>query len=66
MTPFEILGLVLAATSGVGWVNKRFFGLPSSVGLLAAGLLAGSALLVAADRVPARRRRSNVGVADAL
>ncbi len=44
MTPFEILGLVLAVTSGVGWVNKRFLGLPSSVGLLAAGLLAASGL----------------------
>ena len=44
MTPFEVLGLVLAVTSGVGWVNKRFLGLPSSVGLLAAGLLAASGL----------------------
>ena len=50
LTPFEVLALLLTATSGVGWVNRRFFGLPSSVGLLAMGLVAASALFEA-DRV---------------
>ena len=43
-SPFEILALLLAVTSGVGWLNRRFFKLPSSVGLLTVGLLAASAL----------------------
>ena len=43
-TPFEILALLLTATSGVGWLNRRFLQLPSSVGLLVAGLLAALAL----------------------
>ena len=49
-SPFEILALLLAVTSGVGWLNRRFLQLPSSVGLLGVGLLAATALF-AVDRM---------------
>ena len=52
MTAFEILGLLLAVTSGVGWLNKRVLALPSSVGLLLAGLIAASSIFAFEHLLP--------------
>ena len=43
-TPLELLAMLLGVTSVVGWLNRRYWQLPSSVGLLAVGLVGASVL----------------------
>ena len=44
--PFEIAALLLTFTSVAGWLNHRFLRLPSSVGMLAAGVIGAVVLLL--------------------
>ncbi|MCC6717325.1 MAG: sodium:proton antiporter [Acetobacteraceae bacterium] len=48
MSLFDLVTLLLGLSALLGWVNFRFIGLPSSIGMLVMGLVA-SLLLVAVD-----------------
>lgn len=50
LTAFDLTALLIVLAALLGWVNRRFLGLPQSVGLTAMGLFA-SLGLVAADRL---------------
>lgn len=47
---FDLAALLVVLAAALGWINRRFLGLPQSVGLTAMGLLA-SLGLVAVDRL---------------
>ena len=50
LTAFDLTALLIVLAALLGWINRRFLGLPQSVGLTAMGLLA-SLGLAAADRL---------------